>query len=200
MTTHLHMEAAALDECDEQLIERFRAGGGGEPFSRLVARHAPGVTRLVHRLLGYQGEVEDVVQEVFVIAWEQLQRPAGIQGFRGFRGDSRFATWLKGIAVRQCRRSRRQWWRLKRRRVEGTRVVEPADAAAARDETDAAVRAAVAALPRKLREVIVLVYLEQMDIADAAATLKLSRGAIDVRLHRAREQLRKTLDGVMGVR
>ena len=63
-----------------------------------------------------------------------------------------------------------------------------------RREQQAWVRDAIRALPMKLREVIVLRYLQEMPVADVAATLELSESAVLVRLHRARQRLRQRLE------
>jgi RNA polymerase sigma-70 factor (ECF subfamily) len=63
-------------------------------------------------------------------------------------------------------------------------------------EVTAKVRLAVRDLPAKYREVVVLRYLEEMDVEQVARLLKISRSAVDVRLHRARKMLRTALAGL----
>jgi RNA polymerase sigma-70 factor (ECF subfamily) len=176
------------------------AGDGGyehrEPaaasFEQLVALHEPRVRRLTHRLLGWRagGDVDDVVQEVFLVLLKKLD---------SFRGESSLATWLTRVTINRCRTQQRsRWFRLPRRRPphfsdEGP----PADQDAQRNEVNARVRTAVAALPGRDREVIVLFYLEELPSADIAALLQISPGAVDVRLHRARKRLKQTLGDVL---
>ena len=61
------------------------------------------------------------------------------------------------------------------------------------DETCQAVRLAVQKLPSRSREVVVLHYLDGIGIDEIATILGLSRNAVEVRLHRARNRLRHLL-------
>ncbi|HUT60848.1 MAG TPA: RNA polymerase sigma factor [Phycisphaerae bacterium] len=158
-----------------------------QAFEQIVSDHRADVTRLVQRLLAWPADVDDVVQDVFVSAWTNLRR---------FDGRSSLRTWLYAIAVNRCRSHHRR--RRLRQLVFGGGQDEPVDAAepsggAAERERRRAVRAAVRALPRRLREVAVLRYLQEMPIAEIADVLKLGRNAVEVRLHRARERLRPLL-------
>jgi RNA polymerase sigma-70 factor (ECF subfamily) len=65
------------------------------------------------------------------------------------------------------------------------------------DETKQRVQQAVAQLKPKDREVIVLYYLEEMDVKRMSEVLGLSINSVNVRLHRARERLRKPLSDLM---
>jgi RNA polymerase sigma-70 factor (ECF subfamily) len=66
------------------------------------------------------------------------------------------------------------------------------DAAVRREQAEE-VRRAVAALPQKSREVVVLYYLEEMTAAEVAEALNLRQNTVEVRLSRARKQLAETL-------
>ena len=156
-------------------------------FERLVADHQPRVARLAQRLLGWKSDdVDDVVQEVFVSAWKALPQ---------FRGDSSISTWLFRLTLNECRRQRRRRIMrlgfLKRFATDRPQVQEsdPLD----QDERLAIVRQAIARLPLKYRQIIVLRYLEELDVPEMMRVLNLSRSAIDVRLHRAREMLAHSL-------
>jgi len=71
------------------LVARAR-GGDREAFARLLESHLERVWGVVWRVLRHHEDTEDVVQEVFLSAWQALP---------GFRGDARLATWLQTIAV-----------------------------------------------------------------------------------------------------
>ncbi len=169
-----------------------------DPFDRLVAAEHERIRRLVRRLMGWRDGVEDVVQEVFVAALRNWNLRLGADP----------SAWLTGIAIRQVRAwQRRQYLRLRgwvgltgHGRHAGANE-SGAERAAAGDassrlvsaETSAVVRRAVASLPAKLREVIVLRYLEDFSIEAIAQVLGVSRGGVDVRLNRARGLLRARL-------
>ena len=129
------------------------------------------------------------VQDVFLAAMKGLGR---------FRGRSDVSTWLTSIAVNACR----SHWRKRAIRLRfltdmvgrGSR-----DGSAGPDEgvmdreSFARVRRAVQSLPQKLREVVVLRYLEELSRDDVAVAVCITRDAVDVRLHRARKYLKGTL-------
>jgi RNA polymerase sigma-70 factor (ECF subfamily) len=82
------------------------AARSGDPKAQgeLLRRHARLVEWALRRLVGTTPELEDLVQEVFVEA---------IRGLPRFRGDARFETWLRGVAVHvAC-----HWLRAPRRRT-----------------------------------------------------------------------------------
>jgi RNA polymerase sigma-70 factor (ECF subfamily) len=64
--------------------------GDSRAFGELYQLHRRDVARLASRLLGLRSDLEDVVQEVFVQVFRSLP---------GFRGDSRFSTWLHRVTV-----------------------------------------------------------------------------------------------------
>ena len=194
-TTITTGEGADLDRASGANSAAERTGA--DSFERLVALHEPRVRRLAHRLLGWRGgpaggdhaDVDDVVQEVFLVLLKKLDT---------FRGDSSLATWLTTVTINKCRtHQRRRWLRLKwLDRYRPPRFSEEARAAdhePLRDDTNERVRAAVQQLSRADREVIVLFYLEELASADIAAVLCVSSNVVDVRLHRARKRLKEKL-------
>lgn len=159
--------------------------GAPPDFETIVAQSEQQITRLAHRLLGWRGDVEDVVQDVFLKVLES--RPK-------FRGDARLETWLYRITVNRCRQEFRK--RLLRLRFWRSPDPEPTAAAPATlndPELHARVRAAVASMPRTDREVIILRYLEELPLPDIGMILGLSREALDTRLSRARRRLKDVL-------
>jgi RNA polymerase sigma-70 factor (ECF subfamily) len=176
---------------ERSLEERFAAGEPGA-FEEVVANHHAMVRRLAFRLLGWTGEAEDVVQEVFVAALSQAKR---------FRADASLSTWLTTITLNKCRSHRRQMWSKWKSAIGWWRArADAAESSAApveRDDVSEHVREAVRELPPKDREVIVLHYLERMTVEDLAGLLRVSRNVIDVRLHRARQRLKEQLKGLI---
>lgn len=161
-------------------------------FDKLVQRHQAGVARLAARLLAWPGDVDDVVQDVFLAAWKALPR---------FRGQSAFGTWLTRITINKCRSHRRReilrlhWLRV--RQSDPVAVTAAADQAAMGAESAEEVRRGVQRLPVRYREVVVLRYLEQMPVEMICEVLGLTRVNVEVRLHRARGRLKKELAGML---
>jgi RNA polymerase sigma-70 factor (ECF subfamily) len=182
------MSAMAKVTEDQALVERFRQGDDSA-FDRIVAQYAAEIAALANRLLGWPGDVDDVVQEVFVAAWIGLKK---------FRGESGLRTWLFIITVNKCRRHRfRRLQRLRLVAVEGADTLESrersSDRAAMDQETFARVRRAIQMLPQKYREVVALRYLQGLEAEEICRLLGITANAMQVRLNRARKRLREQL-------
>jgi RNA polymerase sigma-70 factor, ECF subfamily len=170
------------------LVERF-CRGEDSAFDRIVEVHGAEVSALACRLLGWSGDADDVVQEVFIAAFKGLRR---------FRGDCSLRTWLFTITVSKCRTHRyRRVFRLRRVAVDDESPHLSCDRSAEVPLVDAEnavrVRTAVRALPAKYREAIVLRYLQGMEPAEICEMLRISANALQVRLNRARKQLKEVL-------
>jgi RNA polymerase sigma factor (sigma-70 family) len=187
-----NMSAMAKISEDQALVERFRRGEDSA-FDRIVERHAAGVAALANRLLGWPGDVDDVVQDVFVAAFVGLKR---------FRGACRLRTWLFTITVNKCRSHRlRRRWRLRRAALEDAEAVagpgRAGDEAAMDEEAFARVRRVVATLPRKYREVVALRYLQGLETDEICELLGLTVNTLQVRLNRARKRLKEQLGDLL---
>ena len=158
-----------------------------DAFGDAVRPLEPGLATLVWRLLGWPAqaaEIEDVVQDVLLTAWNQrahLREPAAFPG------------WIRRIAINTARNHSRTL-RRRLRRVE-PRSFGPGEepSAATTDPVDDAVRDALARLRHRDREILVLHYLESSPIEDLATLLGLRRNAVEARLSRARKHMRSLL-------
>ncbi|MBN1489463.1 MAG: sigma-70 family RNA polymerase sigma factor [Phycisphaerae bacterium] len=174
------------ETADQELVEAF-GRGDASAFDRLVARHRARVAALAYRLLGWSGDADDVVQDVFLAAFRGLVR---------FRGEASLASWLFRITVNTARKHQRRRWLWLRRAAEASAsefAAGTADQPAMTRERFEQVRQAIRALPMRYREVVVLRYLEEMPVAEVAAMLRLTENAVGVRLHRARTRLKERL-------
>jgi RNA polymerase sigma-70 factor (ECF subfamily) len=160
----------------------------GSDFESLVLAQQAFVVRLAQRLLAWETDVSDVVQDVFLAAYGHW--PA-------FRRDAKVTTWLASITLNACRTHRRRRWVRFRwfAAVGSDRDLAPdASGALGRSlERSDAVRTAVKTLPQRYREVIVLRYLEGFAIEEIAAILNRKRATIDAQLSRGRLLLRDAL-------
>ncbi len=181
---------------DEELIARVLAGDE-TAYETIVARYGDYVYTIAVRIVGNDEDAEDVAQEAFVRAYRALP---------GFRGDSKFSSWLYRIATN------RALTHLKRRRRRvvtvgldaGPRVEAGAsevgrgsergpDRLVLDDEFRREVRAAVLELPERYRVVVTLFYLEEKSYKEVAAILGIPMGTLKTHLHRARALLRDML-------
>ena len=145
----------------------------------LFALTEPGVRRVVGRLVGDRAEVDDLVQETYLRAW---------RGLGGFRGSSRFTTWLFRIAVNVARNWRRSQRPIRTLSESREREI-PAPPAFDDELLLAAYGRALDRLPDDLRATFVLHEAEGMSYRDVAETLNCPIGTVMSRLHRARARL-----------
>jgi len=201
------MDVSGADPGDETLAARA-AGGGEAAFEEIVTRYQARVFRLARRLTGSEDDAADVLQETFL----QVYR-----GLAGFRGESRFGTWLYRVATNAALMLRRA---RSRRPAESLEAFLPRfDAAGVHAATPAELQVAAQAdllidrkvlaqkalagierLPDLYREAFVLRDLEEMTTEEVARTLDLEPAAVRQRVHRARLMLRGYLSDLVGVK
>ena len=157
---------------------------GDQRFERLVERYQQDVLRTCFLYLRDKTLAEDATQETFLKVYRSLD---------AFRGESSEKTWILKIAMHACYDINHSgWFRFMNRHVTPETLPEPCAASA---EEDLALAAAVMELPRKLREVILLRYYQQLNVSEIARALHLSHSSVSGRLRRGRERLKKALEG-----
>ena len=182
------LAGAVHNDTNHELLVRKFIQGDDSAFERIVEENRTDVAALANRLLGWPGDVEDVVQNIFLAAFV---------GRKKFRARSSLRTWLFTITINECRNYRyRQMLRLRlfsRARQSVPNASAPADGTVTKRETFERVRRAVEALPARYREPVVLKYLQQLASDEIARILGISEAALHVRLSRARKKLKETL-------
>ncbi|WP_394838708.1 RNA polymerase sigma factor [Pendulispora rubella] len=175
---------------DEQVVARI-LGGEADLFEVIMRRNNTRLYRAARSILRSDDEAEDVMQDAYVRAYTHLG---------DFRGGAAFSTWLTRIAVHEALA------RLRRRK----KNVSIEDEFGTEDEIMAvehrspeqrthdrelrgALEEAIDALPVAFRTVFVLRSVEEMSIADTAATLGIPEDTVKTRLHRARRLLQESL-------
>lgn len=143
----------------------------------------PRLVAAVAMVSGSQAAAEDAVQEALARAWERSERGHPIESL---------PAWVTRVAM-NLSMSRLRRIRVERRYAPRVAAAEtaPAEAGAVEDRVD--VVAALAALPRRQREVTVLRYYLGLDVAEIARTLELNPGTVKTSLFRAREKLATAL-------
>jgi RNA polymerase sigma-70 factor (ECF subfamily) len=187
-------EADARDRAD---MERLAAGHDAA-LNDLMERHARPLFQFLCRMLNNEDDANDLAQETFVRVFRARE---------SFRSNEKFTRWLYAIAANLARNQFR--WRSRHPNVSLEAGSEPddgtlGDSLPAKDpqpgdqalaaERAAAVRGAINELPEDLREAIVLCEWEEHSVADAAAILDTTPKAVESRLYRARQTLRKRLE------
>jgi RNA polymerase sigma factor (sigma-70 family) len=173
--------AAATDDSDAELLERFAAQRDEAAFEALLRRHGPLVWSVCRRVLGEDHAAEDAFQATFLV----LVRKA-----HSVSKQASIRSWLHGVALRVSLRARQQ--EQLRRRREQEMPSRPSG-----DTTWQDVRPIldeeIQRLPEKYRLPIILCYLEGQTNDEASRLLNCPRGTIAIRLARARERLRSRL-------
>jgi RNA polymerase sigma-70 factor (ECF subfamily) len=187
MTTHGEAGARRAD-LDGEDVRRVVAGDLAG-FEGIVARWQGPLVNLAYRFVRDRSRAEDLAQEAFLHAFRNLAR---------FRGDAAFSTWLFAVAVNVYRSELR-------RRPTPTVPIEaagelasgerPLSAALEAGEREELVRRAVAALPARYRDPLIVYYFRDMDLAETAAILGVPAGTAKALLHRGRNLLRQRLGG-----
>ena len=194
---HLATQGVAGEsEPDESLIQRVCAGDTA-CFEVLMRRHNERIYRTVRAVLGDDADVEDVMQQAYVSAYQHLDR---------FEGRARFSTWLTRIAINEAYARLRKRHRTEPASWEDDHGVaeEPQSAGptpeqvAERREFQMLLERAVDTLSLPNRTVFVLRSIEGLSTAETAECLKISEEAVKTRLHRANEALRRWLTEQVG--
>lgn len=171
---------------ERELVDRARRGDRAA-FEALFHANRDQIYGLALRLTGDPVLAEDVVLDSFVSAWT---------GLRGFRGDSRFSTWVSGIAVNHARRARR----VKGRRGKRFTSLDTAATNAPLSTGDVPaverqieLERAIAELPAGAREALLLRHVQGLSCAETAAILNVTEGTVKSQTSRACALLREKL-------
>ena len=164
---------------DIELVDKAKRGDN-RAFEDLIRKYQDQVFRFALYMLPSRQDAEDVAQETFLMAYRSIGR---------FRGSASLGTWLIAIA----RTTAAQWYRRRKLEQNLDEVREPAAGDTNTFLADLEVRSAVAKLPERYREIVVLRYTNQLDLNEISAVTGLSRNAVGARLHRARQVLRDVL-------
>lgn len=184
-------------DSDAALVRAAKAGNFAA-FERLFERYRTLVYRFVYQMMPRRDDAEDVVQEVFVRAYQNLRR---------YRDEAKFTTWVLRIAANYC---------TDRARMDQRRnTLEQSEAKGAlawmtvgefddpirnleQERRKDALRRALQALPIHHRTVLVLRDLEERDYEEVAAIVGCSVGGAKLRVLRARRALRERLAPLLG--
>jgi RNA polymerase sigma factor CnrH len=181
------------DDLDRTLAIAAK-GGDRAAYEGLVRRYKTALYRFVRRYVGDADDAYDIVQEAFVAAW---------LAFKRFDPAQSFTTWLWAIALNKCRDYGRR--RSVRRRIlqlfasETAQPIErePADADREGDEQEIhrqyRLDQAIARLPRLYKEPLLLITVSGLTHQEAAAQLKTTPKAIEMRIRRAKRRLVEVL-------
>ena len=173
----------SLEAGEADLLARVASGDAGEPLRSLYRRYEGRLYGLGLRLLGDPGLAEELVQETFVRVWQGADR------FDPARGS------VRGLVFTIARRVAVDLWRRPSSRAFGAEPPELAVDDVASDQVllSITVRDAMMSLSPAHREVLELVYDDDMRLADVAERLEVPLGTAKTRAHYALHALRAAL-------
>lgn len=194
MATSVLVDGAMMrPRSDAELVAASRRGDG-DAFSELVVRHQDRVFNLVMKFVRNPTLAEDVVQRVFINAYQRI---------RDFKGDAAFTTWIHRIAFNESISTMRYEGRRRGPSIytEGDGLlVEPEDThdpseSLDREDRRAMLMKALQTIEEEDRRLLLLRELEELPYEEIASILDIPVGTVRSRLHRAREALREALAG-----
>src|SRR5262245_28775062 len=196
----MHATDAIGDSCydgpseDRRLLDGLRAGDE-QAFENLVRIYGGRMLAVAKRFVRSDEDAQDVVQVAYLNAFRSVGQ---------FEGHCLIGTWLHRIVVNTALMRLRSGRRRPETSIEdllpafqedGHHVEQfadwcaPADELMQRDETRAIVRGCIDRLPENYREVLILRDIEELSTEESAHALSMTRTAVKVRLHRARQAL-----------
>ena len=191
------MPQPQLDANEAELIRRVCAGEK-EAFYELVRPYEKAVYTAAMSILNNLADAEEVAQEAVLKAFSNLSR---------FRGEAKFSTWLVQITINEARLKLRKDRRHLYESVDEPKSDDEGDyfpkdfadwreipsETLQRNELRDALKRALAGLPQKYREVLILRDIQHLSIEETAQVLGISTGNVKTRLLRARLQMRDVL-------
>lgn len=182
------------DATDAELVAEVLLGDE-TAFTTLMRRHKSWLYLFVRRHVATSEDAYDILQESFTSAWGAL---------KSYDRQRPFEIWLRRIALNKCRdKARKEAVRRRFMSVVGLSAeaaYEAPDPAPGADEAHIAgetlgrLNAALQALPRRLKEPLVLTALQGLSQREAAEVLGVTPKVVEMRAYRARKQLAAALD------
>jgi RNA polymerase sigma-70 factor (ECF subfamily) len=197
-TVALLEQARNEDWSDEQVVTRV-LGGETALYELLMRRHNQRLYRVARAILRDDAEAEDVMQDAYVRAYQNLA---------SFEGRAKFSTWLTRIAVHEALARARRRSRFQSLDASDTsngdlmNFVTSSDPSPEQEsytrELSGVMERAILSLPDEYRLVFMLRDVEGMSTEETAQALSLTPQNVKVRLHRAHAKLRKQLYAAVG--
>jgi RNA polymerase sigma-70 factor (ECF subfamily) len=170
---------------DAELVTGIRRGSE-QAFNLMIDRHQQAVRGFLHRLLGNAADADDIAQETFLVAWQDIHR---------YHGSATLRSWLCAIAWRKAKGAQRTWLRRRTRETQyhDDAVLDSATSSSLEDGF--AVQQALLAVPIEQRAAVVLCLAEGFSHSEAAAALATPLGTVKSHVTRGKALLIRALEG-----
>ena len=196
--------AGSLDTREALFVSRLQANEDAA-YDELVRAYHASIFQTAYRMLGDSTESADMVQDIFVKVFRNIQ---------GFRGESSLKTWIYRIAFSEILNRLRSWKRRFRaytvsmdddKSGQASPMQLPSNGpsplqALETKEREEAIQAALNTLSREHRSIIVLRDIEGFSYTEIAEILGISCGTVKSRLARARTDMKKPLVRFLSIR
>ncbi|HXT10814.1 MAG TPA: RNA polymerase sigma factor [Candidatus Angelobacter sp.] len=174
-----------LDQ-EQHWLEQSRQGDHAA-FENLIRNHQRMIHSMAYRMTGSMADAEDLAQEAFIRAFQQID---------SYRGEAKFSSWLCRIAMNACLNWRQR--EIRRAEIHQDWAEETLRGGSekknvAADEDSSRVQAALDRLPVKQRAAIILTVYEEMNHAEAARALGCTEATVSWRVFAARTKLKRWL-------
>lgn len=193
-------KAADWSGLDDDILIKAFLNGDQTAFEVLYRKYRDMVGRLSYSIVKNESTVDDIVQDVFLLAYRHLEN---------FRGQSTFKTWIYRIAVNESIRHKnkgKRWQPLPENESEFSQI--PSTLVAMDNganperllidgQQKAMVQRALAQLKENHRLILVLYYLEDQSVLEISVILQIPEGSVKSRLYYAREGLKKVLGPIL---
>ncbi len=196
-------QQSGLDE-DMDIVASVKKGNINE-YEKLVEKHQKRMLNIAYRMIGSYEDACEVVQDAFLSGYRNLD---------GFKGMSRFSTWLcsivinlsKNRVVKMKTEHQHEQYSLDdpietdegaiRREIasDDPSVVDKLE----REDVQRKVQDCIGGLEHEFREVVVLRDIQGFSYEEIAGMLKIAEGTVKSRLFRARDAIKDCLKKVMG--
>lgn len=175
-------------EDERKLLIESKNGDFGA-FSKLVERYQRKVYTVIYRFVRNHHEADDLAQETFIRAFKAIER---------FDVNYPFSPWIYRIAINlTLNHLKKKKLKMADVDLEFQSSGETPETTALKDETRKKVHKAIASLPLKLRQVLVLRVYEDWSYTRISEVLEIPVGTVMSRLSRAREMLKGELGALL---
>ena len=178
---------AEITHTDEEAVARVQKGDA-DAFGTLVERYEAKLLRYGRKFLSAHEDIQDIVQDVFISAYQNIQ---------SFDLKQRFSPWIYRIAhnafVNEYRKRKRSpivfvdFDTL----ISHPTYVDPKHAEAEQEEIKQMIDKSLEGISEKYREVLILYYVEDLSYKEIAEILQVPTGTVGIRIKRAKEALKQ---------
>ncbi|HLW32394.1 MAG TPA: RNA polymerase sigma factor [Aequorivita sp.] len=188
----MNTDALPTTELTEARIIEKILEGDIELFEILLRRYNELLYRTIRSYMDYESDVEDVMQDTYIKAFEKLYQ---------FKNEAKFSTWLIRIGINEALQRRRKSPKYQTiglqqddtiLQIEDQNIMNP-ERNTIYKESSTFMETAIDTLPEKYKIVFMLKEVEGMGISEISQCLHLSNSNVKVRLHRARTMLKTSI-------